>query len=518
MAIKIFDALGVVRLDTKGLKNGLKDAKSIAAKGIASIGAVLKKGAKIAAVSIAAIGAAITAATVAIAKLGTDVIESENLFEVSLGKMAEAARNWSIELSKALGLNQFEIRKTLGRLNNMLVAMGLNEKAALDMSQALVKLGFDMASFFNIKPEEAFLKIEAGIVGEIEPLRRLGIVLTQATLQNRALKLGIEGQIENMTEAQKVMLRFAEITKQTTRIQGDMERTLGTAANQMRVFRERMIETASMLGLKMQPAVDATISVLNLLATRFSETVTQNSESIERFFVAVAGVIGSAMEDAVEEAVVAVKEADKTLGLAEQLTANFSEAQLAALAKRREKSIAETEKFNTAIAQATANAEADIAKKSTESVTRTKEENLRIIRAFLNDMLQTINDQIGPIAKVGADLGIAFASAFKDAVAIAIGAGIDRFLVQPLRALGGGGTMGFLADSPNAPPSVDTSIPLPASVNPASNLPAARNTSFSQTNNIDANGMTPEQLEGVIGSSFQNLVREERLNRGALTA
>ena len=110
-----------------------------------------------------------------ISKAAIEATESENLFEVSMGKMAQSARKWSNETARALGLNAYEIRKNVGILNTMLNSMGLSESKAYKFSKALTKLTYDLASFYNLNTEDAFQKIQAAISGESEPLKRLGI-------------------------------------------------------------------------------------------------------------------------------------------------------------------------------------------------------------------------------------------------------------------------------------------------------------------------------------------------------
>lgn len=102
--------------------------------------------------------------------MANDVVESESLFEVSMKGMASDARKWSEELSASLGLNEYNLRRNVGTFNTMFVSMGLGEKAAYDMSTGLTELAEDMASFYNVDPEEMFTKLRAGITGETEPL------------------------------------------------------------------------------------------------------------------------------------------------------------------------------------------------------------------------------------------------------------------------------------------------------------------------------------------------------------
>ncbi|HYH05385.1 MAG TPA: phage tail tape measure protein, partial [Bacillota bacterium] len=130
-------------LDSSGFDNGLKKAEKDL-KGVSNrlmdIGSRLTLGLSVPLGLVS--GAAL--------KMGADAVESENLFSVSMGKMADSARAWSEQLRKNLGLNAYEVRKNVGTFNVMLGSMGMTEKAAYDMSKGLTQLAYDMASFYNL--------------------------------------------------------------------------------------------------------------------------------------------------------------------------------------------------------------------------------------------------------------------------------------------------------------------------------------------------------------------------------
>ncbi|MEX0975035.1 MAG: phage tail tape measure protein [Bacillota bacterium] len=192
-----------------------------------------------------------TAAT----KMAMDAVESENLFEVSMGNMASTARAWSEEVSDALGLNEYEIRKSVGTYNVMLNSMGLGEQAAYDMAKGLTQLAYDMASFYNLPVEEAFLKIQSGISGEIEPLKRLGIVVNETTVQTYAYTHGIAEQGDELTEEEKILARYGVIMDATGKAQGDLARTIDSPSNQLRILKSRISEAGVELGEKFLPTL-----------------------------------------------------------------------------------------------------------------------------------------------------------------------------------------------------------------------------------------------------------------------
>jgi len=205
---------------------------------------------------------------------GMEAIESENLFEVSMGNMADSARKWSNELQKTLGLNAYEVRKNVGVLYNMTTSMGLTENSAYGLSKGLTKLAYDMASFYNISNEEAFDKIRAGITGETEPLKRLGILVDENTIKQVAYKNGIATVGAELTQQQKVMARYIAIMEQTKNAQGDLARTIDSPANQLRILRTQLELLKINLGQAFMPIVQVVLPILTNLA-KWLVTVTQ---------------------------------------------------------------------------------------------------------------------------------------------------------------------------------------------------------------------------------------------------
>jgi hypothetical protein len=218
--------------------------------------------------------APILAVGAAAGKMAMDVVESENLFEVSMGKMASSARQWSEGLRKQLGLNAYEVRKNAGTFNLMLGSMGLSEKAAFDMSKGLTQLTYDMSSLYNLPTAQAFEKLQSGISGEIEPLRRLGIVVDENTIKQVALREGIVKQGQEMSQAQKVVARYLAIMEQTSKAQGDWARTMDQPANKMRIIWQEVKNVATDLGMALMPTIQAGLTVLQDWTKRIGEVVT----------------------------------------------------------------------------------------------------------------------------------------------------------------------------------------------------------------------------------------------------
>ncbi|MFA5252779.1 MAG: hypothetical protein WC454_09380 [Phycisphaerae bacterium] len=197
----------------------------------------------------------------ATSKMAMDAIESENLFEVSMSGMAESARKWSEDLRANLGLNAYEVRKNVSTFNVMLDSMGMGEKASYDMAKGLTQLSYDMASFYNLKPEVAFEKLQAGISGEIEPLKRLGIVVNETTTKTYAYTHGIAKQGETLSEQQKILARYGVIMDATKKSQGDLARTIDSPTNQIRIMGEKVKQLSIDFGMALIPVIGRMIEI-----------------------------------------------------------------------------------------------------------------------------------------------------------------------------------------------------------------------------------------------------------------
>ena len=225
-------------------------------------------------------------------KLGMDAVESESLFSVSMGKMADSAREWSEELRKKLGLNAYELRKNIGMLYTMFNSMKMGERASYDMAKGLTQLAYDMASFYNLNPEEAFQKLQAGITGEVEPLKRLGIIVNETAIKQWALTNGMIKQGETMTEQQKIFARYNVIMEATSKAHGDLARTMDSPTNKLRALKEEIQNTATDLGVALLPAVSGLLQSLKPVVELVSKLVEKFSKLPEPIRNVVAGFAG----------------------------------------------------------------------------------------------------------------------------------------------------------------------------------------------------------------------------------
>lgn len=193
-------------------------------------------------------------------------IEDLNLFNASMGQYAEEAQKYAEQVGELMGIDPGEFMRNQGTFNTIISGFGVASDKAYLMSKNLTQLGYDISSFFNISFEDAMQKLQSGISGELEPMRRLGYDLSVARLQEEALALGITKKVSAMTQAEKSQLRYYAIMTQVTTAQGDMARTLDAPANQLRVLQAQITQCARALGNIFIPALNAVLPYVTALA------------------------------------------------------------------------------------------------------------------------------------------------------------------------------------------------------------------------------------------------------------
>ena len=193
-------------------------------------------------------------------------IENMNLFNASMGEYAKQAQDYAEKVGDLVGIDPGQWMRNQGVFMTLATGFGVAGDRAYVMSQQLTQLGYDLSSFFNLPFEDAMQKLQSGISGELEPLRRLGYDLSQARLKAIALKLGIDETFNSMTQAEKAQLRYYAIMEQVTTAHGDMARTLNAPANQLRVLKAQVSICARELGNVFIPILNAMLPALIALA------------------------------------------------------------------------------------------------------------------------------------------------------------------------------------------------------------------------------------------------------------
>lgn len=169
-------------------------------------------------------------------------VENLNLFTVAMGKYTEEAKAYAEQVQELFGIDASEFMRYQGVFMNMAKGFGIAEDKAAKMSKNLTQLGYDLASLYNVEFNVAMEKLESALSGQPRPMREWGFDLSEATLKAKALAMGIEKNVELMSQAEKAQLRYVQLLETAQKIgaTGDFARTLNTTANQLRVLKAQV--------------------------------------------------------------------------------------------------------------------------------------------------------------------------------------------------------------------------------------------------------------------------------------
>jgi len=198
-------------------------------------------------------------------ELGSDLQEVQNVVDVTFPKMSKQVNSFAKEAITSFGLSETMAKRFTGTFGAMAKAFGFSEGEAYKMSTTLTGLAGDVASFYNISQDEAYTKLKSVFTGETESLKDLGVVMTQNALDAYALANGYGKVIQNMTEAEKVALRYAFVQDQLSAASGDFIRTSDSWANQIRVLKLQFDSLKATLGQGFINLLTPVVKVINTI-------------------------------------------------------------------------------------------------------------------------------------------------------------------------------------------------------------------------------------------------------------
>ena len=204
-------------------------------------------------------------------QLGSDLAEVQNVVDVTFPNMTKQVDDFAKNAAQQFGLSETMAKRYTGTFGAMAKAFGFGEKQAYDMSTALTGLSGDVASFYNISQDEAYTKLKSVFTGETETLKDLGIVMTQNALDAYAMANGYNRTTKEMSEAEKVALRFAFVQQQLSLAAGDFSRTSGSWANQVRLMKLQMEQFMATIG---QGLINLFTPILRLINTLLAKILT----------------------------------------------------------------------------------------------------------------------------------------------------------------------------------------------------------------------------------------------------
>jgi len=230
----------------------------------------------------------IGAAAGAAIKMASDMEESTNKVNVAFGDSAKEVRDFAKTTLRSFGIAESSALDMTALFGDMATGMGVSRSEAANLSQRLVGLAGDLASFKNINIEEVTTALSGVFTGETESLKRLGVVMTEVNLEQFRMQQGIQKSVKEMTQQEKIMLRLNYIFGVTENAQGDFARTSEGAANQMRIFQESLKELGAELGEILLPEFNKILTKVNEFIDEFKTLDKGTQESIVQFSLLVA--------------------------------------------------------------------------------------------------------------------------------------------------------------------------------------------------------------------------------------
>ena len=248
-------------------------------------------------------------------ELGSDLAEVQNVVDVTFPSMTSQVDKFAQNAVKNFGLSETMAKRFTGTYGAMAKAFGFSEQQAYDMGTALTGLAGDVASFYNLSQDEAYTKLKSVFTGETESLKDLGVVMTQTALDSYALANGFGKTTSQMSEAEKVALRFQFVSEQLSAAQGDFARTSDSWANQVRILKLQFDSFKASIGQGLINVFTPVIKVVNLLIGKlvtlanafksFTELLTGNKSSGASQISSMGDVAtsaGNGMDDAAQSA------------------------------------------------------------------------------------------------------------------------------------------------------------------------------------------------------------------------
>ena len=270
--------------DTQSYEKSMEGAKSKAA----SIGkAMVKTGA----VMTAGLTLPIVAIGVAAVNMASDVEESVSKVNTLFGESADEVVSWSETTATAYGIAKADALDYAGELGNVLLAQGLSGDSAADLSVEMVELAADMASFNNASPEETFAAIQAGAIGSSEPLRKYGVVISAASVNQKALEMTGKATTAELTEQDKTLARLKLIVEQTTAAHGDFAKTSDGLSNSTKIAQASFKDIGAELGQQLLPIGLKLIGWVQRAITWF-DNLTEGNKKVILIVIGLVAAIG----------------------------------------------------------------------------------------------------------------------------------------------------------------------------------------------------------------------------------
>lgn len=261
-------------------------------------------------------------------ELGSNVAEVQNVVDTAFGDMSYKVESFADTAIQNFGMSRLAAKKTASNYMAMAKGMGVAEEAASDMSVTLAGLSGDVASFYNLEQEEAAQKLAGVFTGEGEALKSIGVVMTETNLQAYALSKGITKQMKDMTQAEKVALRYGFVTDSLALAQGDFAKTSDGWANQTRILSMQWEEFMSIVGQTLITVLAPAVKMLNEIVSSLINVATVINSLVTNMFGGeqeAAAAVSKEIDGNVESQEAMTEATEETAKAQKQLLAGFDE-------------------------------------------------------------------------------------------------------------------------------------------------------------------------------------------------
>ena len=206
-------------------------------------------------------------------ELGSDLTEVQNVVDVTFQDMTSQVNDWAKSAMNNFGLSETAAKKYASTFGAMSKSFGFTTKEAAAMGETLTGLTADVASFYNLSTDLAYIKLKSVFTGETESLKDLGVVMTQSALDAFALANGFGKTTSEMTEAEKVALRYAFVQDKLKDSAGDFQRTSSSWANQIKILKQQIDAIKTSLGQMFIQVLTPVINALNSILAKIRKVV-----------------------------------------------------------------------------------------------------------------------------------------------------------------------------------------------------------------------------------------------------
>lgn len=253
--MKLFEIFGEIKIDDKNAEKTLTKADKKAGSVAGSFGKMAKT------IGAVAIGAKLVSMGKDAIQAGSDFEEMKNKFDVTFKTMGEQAENWAGEWSDSVGRSKVDTMEFLSNIADLQQGLGMTEEESLNLSQKIVQLGTDLASFNNVNDAQAIEAVQKAMLGEAESAKQLGLLLNVDRVKDFAEANGYVW--EEVTDAERAMLTYELAVTQSQNAMGDAERSSDSYANQVKALKSTFSDLQSELGAKFIPIVTDVVTFIN---------------------------------------------------------------------------------------------------------------------------------------------------------------------------------------------------------------------------------------------------------------